>query len=84
MRASFRTVLSDMKPGGAYMLVVGHNHTVLGGKRLDIDTPIHLASLAQSVGWQVEELIPLQTYQRWGYHAGNAVAAETLIILRRP
>jgi SAM-dependent methyltransferase len=84
MRSSFVTVFEDVKPGGLYMLVVGHNHTVLGGNRLDIDTPSHLASLAQSVGWQVEELIPLQTYQRWGYHAGNAVAAETLIILRRP
>lgn len=84
MRSSFSTVFEDIKPGGHYMLVVGHNHTVLGGNRLDIDTPKHLASLAQSVGWKVQELIPLQTYQRWGYHASNAVAAETLIILKRP
>lgn len=84
MRSSFETVIKEVKPGRHYMLVVGHNHTVLGGTRLDIDTPAHLVSLAQSVGWQLEELIPLQTYQRWGYHASNAVAAETLIILRRP
>lgn len=84
MRSSFRSVFFDLRPGAPYYLVVGHNHTVLGGTRMDIDTPMHLASLASSVGWEVKEMIPLQTYQRWGYHSGNAVAAETLISLRRP
>jgi len=30
----------------------------------------------------VEELVSLQTYRRYGYHVGNAVRAETLVILR--
>jgi site-specific DNA-methyltransferase (cytosine-N4-specific) len=84
MRDSFRAVQSFMKPGAPYALIVGHNHTVLGGVRFDIDTPHHLASIARQVGWAVEELIPLQTYRRYGYHMNNAVAAETLILLRAP
>lgn len=84
MQGSFRAVASRLAPGAPYALIVGHNHTILGGQRFDIDTPTHLAELAANVGWIVEELIPLQTYQRYGYHQSNAVNAETLIFLRNP
>ena len=82
MKESFRSVKSVLKAGAPYGLIVGHNHSTIGGLRRDFDTPRHLANLAVSEGWRVEELIPLQTYHRYGYHVDNAVAAETLIILR--
>jgi site-specific DNA-methyltransferase (cytosine-N4-specific) len=82
MKQSFVGVKKAMKKGAPFALVVGHNHTTLGGKRFDIDTPKHLADLAVSAGWIVEEMLPLQTYQRFGYHAANAVEAETLVLLR--
>lgn len=82
MRGSFESVAARLAPEAPYALIVGHNHTVLGGVRHDIDTPRHLADLAASVGWQVEELVTLQTYQRYGYHQSNAVNAETLLLLR--
>jgi site-specific DNA-methyltransferase (cytosine-N4-specific) len=83
MKANFSSVNTLMKDGAPYALIVGHNHTTIGGIRHDIDTPLHLSRLAESVGWRVEELIPLQTYRRYGYHVSNAVAAETMIILRK-
>lgn len=82
MKRSFSAIRARLKPGAPYALIVGHNHTVLGGIRFDIDTPRHLAALAESAGWQVDELVELQTYQRYGYHSGNAVSAETLVLLR--
>lgn len=81
MAASFRGVRSVMRDGASYVLVVGGNHTVLGGKRFDIDTPSHLASLAEANGWRTREILPLQTYQRYGYHMNNAVASEAMVIL---
>lgn len=84
MRGCFSAVRGVVGPGAPFALVVGHNHTVLGGVRYDIDTPAHLASLADDAGWAVEELLPLQTYRRYGYHVRNAVRNETLVILRRP
>ena len=81
MAASFRGVRRVTKMGATYSLVVGGNHTVLGGKRFDIDTPAHLAALAEANGWQTREILPLQTYQRYGYHANNAVATESIVIL---
>lgn len=84
MQQSFRGVRRQLKSGAPYALIVGHNHTTLGGVRFDIDTPRHLAEIAGGAGWDVEELVPLQTYHRFGYHMANAVSAETLIFLRAP
>ena len=82
MQESFRSIRTVMKPRAPFALIVGHNHTVLGGVRYDINTPAHLASLAEKAGWRLEESIELQTYQRYGYHMSNSVEAETLLILR--
>lgn len=82
MQASFKAVRHVMKPTAPFGLIIGHNHTVLGGTRFDISTPAHLASIAEDVGWKVEESVELQTYRRYGLHMNNAVAAETLLLLR--
>lgn len=84
MRNSFHAVRGVMRAGAPLALIVGHNHTVLGGARHDIDTPSHLTSLAAQTGWRVDELMPLQTYRRYGYHVSNAVRAETLVVLTNP
>ncbi len=82
MMQSFRSIRGSMRSKAPFALIVGHNHTVLGGVRYDIDTPAHLASLASHCGWTVEETVPLQTYRRYGYHVNNAVNAESLLILK--
>ncbi len=82
MKRSFSAIRGFMRNGAPFGLIVGCNHSTLGGVRRDIDTPNHLASLASAEGWAVEELIPLQTYRRYGYHVNNAVRAETLLLLR--
>ena len=84
MRDALRSVHKVLLPNAPFALIVGRNHTVLGGERYEIDTPAHLANMAAEVGWQVEELLPLQTYQRYGYHMNNAIAHETLLLLRKP
>ena len=82
MQRSFRAVRGVMRQKAPCGLIVGRNHTTLGGIRHDVDTPTHLAALAASVGWSLDEMIPLQTYRRYGYHMSNAVKAETLVLLR--
>lgn len=82
MANSFRAVREVMKPGAMYGLVVGGNHTVLGGTRFDINTPKHIANLASSRGWDHVETVELQTYKRYGLHAKNSGTTEALVILR--
>lgn len=82
MADAFRSVRARVRKGAPFALIVGGNHTVLGGKRFDIDTPQHLAEIAEVCGWSHQESIALQTYHRYGYHAKNAVNSEALVILR--
>ena len=82
MAQVFRSLRPLMKDGAPFALIVGSNHTVLGGKRFDINTPQHLAEIASACGWKHIETIPLQTYQRYGYHMDNAVTSEGMVILR--
>lgn len=82
MADMFRSLHPKMKKNAPFALVIGGNHTVLGGERFDIDTPNHIADIAISAGWSHTETLPLQTYQRYGYHMGNAVTKEAMIIVR--
>ncbi len=82
MARAFKSIRGCVRDGAQFALIVGSNHTVLGGQRFDIDTSHHLAKIAASMGWMHEETVPLQTYQRYGYHMNNAVTAERLVILR--
>lgn len=84
--AGMAQVFSAMRPlmrrGAPFALIVGGNHTILSGKRFDINTPQHLAEIASSCGWTHAETVPLQTYQRYGYHMDNAVTTEAMVIVR--
>jgi len=82
MAEVFRSVRKCIKDGAPFALIIGSNHTVLGGQRFDIDTPQHLSQIAGTCGWTHEETVSLQTYQRYGYHMSNAVISEGLVILR--
>lgn len=82
MLSSFRAIRKNMFPQAPFALIVGHNHTVLGGVRYEINTPEHLVALALESGWKLEETISLQTYQRYGYHKNNSVSSESLVVLR--
>ena len=84
MQRSFQAMRGVMRQKAPCGLIVGRNHTAIGGIRHDIDTPTHLAALAESVGWNLDEMIPLQTYRRYGYHMSNAIKAETLVLFRNP
>jgi len=82
MAQVFRALRPLMHDGAPFALIVGSNHTVLSGRRFDIDTPKHLAEIAACSGWEHVETVPLQTYQRYGYHMSNAVTGEGLVIVR--
>jgi site-specific DNA-methyltransferase (cytosine-N4-specific) len=81
MKQMFINVSNKIVQGGKFALVVGHNKTTVGDVAYQIDTPHLLASLATYCGWNIIELVPLQTYKRYGINSKNAINKETLIIL---
>jgi RMKL-like, methyltransferase domain len=83
MRRVFRGLNKVLSKKAKLAFVVGANHTTLGGERFDIDTPMALALVAEQLGFTVKEVIPLQTYQRYGLHQKNSIQSENLTILER-
>lgn len=80
MSQMFSHVRPLLKKGGRYCLVVGYNKTSIGNPQI-IDTPRLLAEEAKMQGFHLEEIIPLETYHRYGLHAKQAITGEALIIL---
>jgi len=79
LHALFR--LTNARAQAAF--IVGHNHTILGGHRFDIDTPSLIEGLMHGTGFRNVERLPLETYQRYGIHYKNAVSKEELILFQR-
>lgn len=83
MGAAMSTWAAHMQPGQRAVLVIGRNRTGPKDHQITIDTPHLLADLASSRGFKPVELIPLQTWPRFGLHADNAVDAEEAVILEQ-
>jgi tRNA G10 N-methylase Trm11 len=83
MAEMFESVHGLIKRGGKYALLVGRNATTLKGKEIEINTPQLLASIAASRSWEVEELLPFETYQRFHVHKNNSITSENLVVLKR-
>jgi site-specific DNA-methyltransferase (cytosine-N4-specific) len=84
MKQAMHSVARTLRRGARFALVVGHNHTTLGGQRFEIDTPALIESLSAVTGYGHCERIALQAYQRYGLHQKNSVSREELLILRKP
>ncbi len=76
--------LGVLRPGECAVLIVGHNRTTAGGEQIDIATPDLLGEVACSRGFEVRELIRLQTWPRYGLHSANGVAGEDALVIARP
>lgn len=83
MKNMFETLEQKLKTNSHYALIVGHNHTTIGGERTDINTPELLIEIAKSVGFELSENTPLEVYHRYGLNSLNAVNKESLIVFRK-
>ncbi len=70
--------------GESAVLIIGHNRTTAGGQQIDIATPDLLGEVAISRGFEVRELIRLETWPRYGLHSANGVPGEDALIIARP
>lgn len=69
--------------GSPFALIVGQNKTTLGGQPFIINTPNLLVDIAESNNYILNEIIDLNTYQRFDVHKDNSIKSESLIILKR-
>src|SRR5258708_840777 len=83
MMMAFKEVYRLLKRDKYFCLIVGHNHTNIGGKRTDIDTPKFLSLAGKEAGFAIDEIIPLDAYRRYGLNSLNSVQKESLIVFKK-
>jgi site-specific DNA-methyltransferase (cytosine-N4-specific) len=84
MRGVLSGIAQILKPGAAAYVVVGDNHTIAGGERVDIETSSLLIDVAEMVGLEEGEHIPMEMLVSRDIFKKNAVASEVILCLRRP
>ncbi len=72
-----------LKPGGKAYVVVGNNHTIAGGQKVDIETAKLLIDTAVMVGLEASEHIPMEMLSSRDIFKKNAVASEVILSFRR-
>lgn len=83
MQIAFQAVFNQLKKNKYFALIVGHNHTMIGGTRTEINTPELLTYLGIKIGFSVHEVTKLEAYQRYGLNSSNAVQSESLIVFKK-
>jgi site-specific DNA-methyltransferase (cytosine-N4-specific) len=83
IRQVFEAFVKLLKPGAPAYVVVGNNHTIAGGQRVEIETDKLLAQLGESVGLRLEEMISMEMLMSRDVFKKNASSAETILFFRK-
>lgn len=84
MQQVFEGMRAVLRPGCPAYVVIGNNHTIAGGKRVEIDTASLLLDIAAVVGVKSERRIPMEMLVSRDIFKKNAVASEEILCFRIP
>jgi site-specific DNA-methyltransferase (cytosine-N4-specific) len=82
MRQVLETFPRLLRPGTPAFVVVGNNHTIAGGERVEIETDQLLGELGEAVGLRLVEQIPMEMLVSRDIFKKNASSAETILCFR--
>lgn len=83
MRSVFYSLRTLVRSGGVVYVVIGNNHTIAGGKRIDIETETLLAQLGQSAGFKLVDRVAMEMLVSRDIFKKNASSAETILRFSR-
>jgi site-specific DNA-methyltransferase (cytosine-N4-specific) len=84
MQQVFAGMVTVLRPGNTAFVVIGNNHTIAGGERVEIETASLLVDLASSAGMEFERRIPMEMLVSRDIFKNNAVASEEILCFRTP
>lgn len=84
MRDVINSMLKLLKSGSLAFVVVGNNHTVAGGKRVDISTAALLAEIAANLGFEIKPSISMDMLASRDIFRKNAMATEEILVFKKP
>lgn len=82
MRHVLENLHTLVRAGGDAYVVVGNNHTIAGGERVEIETDTLLAELGQSVGFELADRVSMEMLVSRDIFKKNASSAETILRFR--
>lgn len=82
MRQVLETFPRLLCRGAPAYVVVGNNHTIAGGERVEIETDQLLRELGEMVGLRLVEQIPMEMLVSRDIFKKNASSAETILCFR--
>lgn len=84
MQQVFAGMMAVLRPGSPAYVVVGNNHTIAGGERVEIQTASLLVDIATAMGMKAEKRIPMEMLVSRDIFRKNAVASEEILCFRTP
>ena len=84
MQQVFEGMSTVLRPGSPAFVVIGNNHTIAGGERVEIETANLLVDIASAVGMEFERRIPMEMLVSRDIFKNNAVASEEILCFRSP
>lgn len=84
MQRVFEGMKAVLRCGRPAYVVIGNNHTIAGGRRVDIDTARLLVDLAAEAGMAYEGCIPMEMLISRDIFKKNAVGSEEILCFRAP
>jgi len=84
MREVLIETQSLLKPGGLAFVVVGNNHTIAGGERVEISTASLLSDVARQLDFEVATPLAMEMLISRDIFKRNATASEEILAFRKP
>lgn len=83
MREVLQNITTLLSPGASAYVIIGNNHTIAGGVRVDIETDRLLGMLGQTVGLTLKDSIPMEMLLSRDIFRKNTSTSETIIEFRK-
>jgi len=84
MREVIGGMYRALKLGCFAFVVVGNNHTIAGGHRVDISTALLLQDIARMAGFEIAEALSMDMLVSREIFRKNAMASEEILTFRKP
>ncbi len=84
MRSVLDAGFHALKPGGMAFFVVGNNHTIAGGEKVEIPTDHLLGQLAEKSGFRWTESLSMEMLVSRDIFSKNTGSAETILFFQKP
>ena len=84
MKEVIEGMMTALKPGHFAYVVVGNNHTIAGGQRVNIQTAMLLQDIAASIGFEISKSLNMEMLVSRDIFKENAMASEEILVFKKP